>query len=192
MLYNSGKLIEPSHLNTPVKLIYDIDTTQIAPLLSADQDYILSLEGYAQYLSDDHHSLVSETTLFTLSLKNLTYYFKEQLKPYYGHLLIEYDSESGLLFLLNGDNESLLLNTLTTSSQGRKILDSMLVNKYNIIGQFNDYSFNWNNLQFTIYLKVTNNDSVVNLITRDPSTGQDVRIYPITCQVITRGRTNII
>lgn len=180
MSYSNDNIIDASDLETPIKILYDLDTTKVQ--LDDKKEYTISLTGVARYKTEE--DTYDEVTLFSTTLKNLTFLTQTAEWSAHGHILLEYDSASGLLFLLNGDGEYFLLNTLTTTSQGQKILNSLMVNKYIVAGKLNFYNFDWHNLSFVTSAKV--------ICTTDDTEIINTNIFGNNCQVITRGRTNLI
>jgi len=87
--------------------------------------------------------------LFDISFKNQTFSTDNPQS-----LDIKYESESGLLLLNVGDSEYVLLNQLSTSNYGKRIVDSIIVNHFEVPGLFDDCQFDMlNNLTFKITIR---------------------------------------
>lgn len=127
--YSDSDLNFPFYLNIPISLDkwYDIfeNSTNCSILLKAVVKYDLS----------------SAIELFSINLKNLT--DGESLEGNRHQIVIRYNSESGLLFLNNGDSSYCLLNQLTTVSNGKKIVDSISSIRHTFAGKFEDPDFDF-------------------------------------------------
>lgn len=138
---------DPSQLDTP--LLLEI------PLRFTDDSAVLQLQAInnIDYLLNENGEIdpVVRTTpivkeLFNIRLKDLTYSdtsliegdktLWEQYTNIY-QMLLRYDSETGLLYIQEGVNDTWhLLNYQTNNSNGDYILQSAVVNKWKIPGSF--------------------------------------------------------
>ena len=104
--------------------------------------------------------------------------------------------------MLSADSEYFLLNTLSTSSKGRRIIDSMTVNTFAIPGLFNDPLFDIKDLFFVLtFTTVTEDGTITSNLTflgDETITGKKFRINTYSAIDLTksyislRGRTNLI
>ena len=67
--------------------------------------------------------------------------------------------------MLSGDSQYFLLNTLSTSAKGQRIVDEMEVNTFAISGLFEDPLFDIKNLDFILRMTVYGEDTIVNDLT---------------------------
>ena len=143
--------------------------------------------------------VVTPKTLFDITLKNLTW--GNPIEEEFNVFDLGYDSESGLLYLSSADSEYFLLNTLSTSAKGQRIVDSMLVNTFAIPGLFNDPWFDIKKLYFTLTLVTYAADGTITstlTITDQATTGATIRINGASLidlsksYISLRGRTNLI
>lgn len=110
---------------------------------SSDDNIFFNVILDAQYANNQ------PITLFDVTFKNQTF---STIAP--NSLSIKYESESGLLLLNVGDSEYVLLNQLSTSNYGKRIIDSIVVNHFEIPGLFNDCNFNMlSNLKFKVTIR---------------------------------------
>lgn len=144
-------------------------------------------------------SEIPPKTLFDITLKNLTW--GNSAEQVVNDLFINYDSEDGLLYLSSADSKYFLLNTLSTSAKGQRIVDNMVVKTFAIPGNFNDPCFDIKQMYFQFIITTwTDNGSVVSplTITGDTITGEHVSLNPYTSMncnksyINLRGRTNLI
>lgn len=93
-----------------------------------------------------------EQILFSVVLKNLTLFTNSitNLNNSAINLNLKYNSETGLLFLKYGNSNDKILNLLNTSDTGEKIVDSFMINKFSLPGQFNYPGFNTTNLKLEL------------------------------------------
>lgn len=158
--------------------------------------------GMKEDLTDpDLPSLALEPkTLFDVTLKNLTWGNPIEHQVYSFDL--GYDSESGLLYMLSADSEYFLLNTLSTTAKGQRLVDSLTSNTFAITGLFNDPAFNIKNLYFILTIITYSTDGTITskltLTGDDTITGGDKQINyctslnPAHSYISIRGRTNLI
>lgn len=161
------------------------------------KDHNLSFDDFTDFEQLDSLGL---KTLFNVTLKNLTWGNSAEESRYTFDL--GYDSESGILYLLSADSEYFLLNTLSTSSKGRRIIDSMTVNTFAIPGLFNDPLFDIKDLFFVLtFTTVTEDGTITSNLTflgDETITGKKFRINTYSAIDLTksyislRGRTNLI
>lgn len=128
-----------SDLPMPIEVL--INAALYGDRTNTDIFYNIILE--AQYAENE------AITLFDITFKNLAY---SSTLP--NILDIKYESESGLLLLNIGDSEYMLLNQLSTSNYGKRIVDSIVVNHFEIPGTFDDCNFNMlSNLKFKVTIR---------------------------------------
>ena len=101
---------QPTDLDTPFDLIFKLDKTS-----SSSENITLNIEIPNTNFGAKIHSV------FSLSLKNLDA----------GSYNFIYDSASGLLF--NGDKTK-LLSSQTTTSSGKRVLESLMINTFKLPG----------------------------------------------------------
>ena len=121
-------------------------------------EVLIKTDLYGYYTGDDsffniildvQYAENQSITLFDVTFKNQTY---STTSP--NSLDIKYESESGLLLLNMGDSEYILLNQLSTSNHGKRIIDSIIVNHFEIPGLFDDCQFDMlKNLKFKITIR---------------------------------------
>ena len=88
--------------------------------------------------------------LFDTSLTNLS--FLNNAKRIWT-LDLKYDSNSGLMFLELGNNDRLLLSRLSTVSTGKRIVNSIIVEKHFLSGNFESYIFDLSKVKITLEVK---------------------------------------
>lgn len=142
---------------------------------------------------------IDPKTLFDVTLKNLTWGSSAEEAAYAFDL--GYDSESGLLYLTSGDSEYFLLNTLSTSAKGQRIVDAMTVNTFAITGLFEDPWFDINNLYFILKLSIYSPEgTIMDTLTLIDNTTIGTKVEldhfsSLDCDksyISLRGRTNLI
>lgn len=143
-----------------------------------------------QPAGQDHFNVMMEAQykdnnpilLFDVDFKNQTY-GNSSFSTY--HLDIKYESDSGLLLLNVGDSEYMLLNQLSTSEHGKRIIDSIIVNHFEIPGLFDTPAFEPLNGNLKFKVTVQSNATT-------SSTYYSRWLTPGDVQINLRGRTNLI
>ena len=129
-----------SDLAIPIECLANLKLVCGSEALPEQDRYIVDL--FAQYGNNE------PINLFSVTFKNQTY---SQNSSTANILSIKYESDSGLLLLNVGDSEYMLLNQLSTSNYGKRIIESITVNKFEIPGTFDDPNFDMlHNLKFTL------------------------------------------
>lgn len=177
-ILNEQSCSENSDLATPIEAFFSLHLYGTVPTKddgTYEQDYF-NVIFEAQYEEND------PILLFDVSFKNQTY---SRLNPL--TLDLKYESDSGLLLLNVGDSEYMLLNQLSTSNYGKRIVESLTVNHFEIPGVFENPLFELQKLKF----KVTVNSNV------ETRTGAETDLFNrwITkddVEIISKGRTNLI
>lgn len=130
----------PSDLNTPINVCLDIPLKDHDKFDNAtDIKDRLVLKAVYQYKDENEKEIYEEKDLFNIVLSNLTY-SKEEWKK----LQLNYNSETGLIFLNLGDNSyPKLLTSLNTTDTGERVVDYYETNKFFIPGIFEypEFSF---------------------------------------------------
>lgn len=98
-----------------------------------------------------------EVLLFSIVLNNLNY--KKLKDEDYETLNLRYDSATGLLFLKQADLSEQLISLLTTSDEGKRIVQEYTTNKFNIPGKFNFPNFDITKLSFILRYKRDDKDN---------------------------------
>lgn len=173
--FNSTDDNKPSDLSYPINVLFNFNLDKIAKDIKSSNS-ILNLNFEVSYKGTKY-------TLISLGLKNLPY--GERNEETY-QLSIRYDSEAGILFLDMGDSRYFLLNTLTTLSSGKKIVDYLSVKKYSNPGIFEDYTFDQNQVFFETKAYLTANNTSDNSIILSSSNDY----YNVSINA--RARTNLI
>ena len=140
-----GEIVDPSLLDTPV--IFEI------PIHFKDSTAKLTFTV--------NDSVQNTTyTLFDINLTNLPVYSGAVNTNAAGTLyagtrksqfLLRYDSESGLMYIQEGDEDTWhLLNYQTDNAQGEYLLQSAVVNKWKMLGKFKSPSSKPSNYTFSL------------------------------------------
>lgn len=98
---------------------------------------------------------------------------------------LKYDSNSGLLYILDGSDSGVFrpITLQTTTNSGERIVDNLSVNKFTIPGIFDWSDFDLTKVNFKL---------IVSSIGKQVITDDDTIINTTNCDIICRGRTNLI
>ena len=144
-------------------LSFLIQNTLIEYYTNMKVNCVLSVRMRENLDSEYPSAPLEEKMLFNVTLKNLTW--GNHIEDIQNRFDLGYDSESGLLYMLSGDSQYFLLNTLSTSAKGQRIVDEMEVNTFAISGLFEDPLFDIKNLDFILRMTVYGEDTIVNDLT---------------------------
>ena len=155
---NGTDLYSKSDLETPFLLTFNVS----------------NVSNFTDSLSTVHAVIQSEESeqsehAHTLDLFNISFTNSNNEKSY----LLEYNSQTGDLCLLVG-NDRKIITLLTTYSSGKRIISSITTNKMMLPGSFDGY--NWEQIKIIIYYQNCNIDL-------DASEGYGINCY---------ARTNLI
>jgi len=122
-----------SMLETPFQAFFQIDLSNLNTIV--DNPYItLKIRNIARESS--------EMQLFSVALNKIAFGTSGQGEPTNTNTItIKYDSETGLLFLSDDNNEYRILNRLTTTTTGARLINGITSIKYNIPGTYDDCSY---------------------------------------------------
>ena len=135
----------PSDLSTPIECMITLPITQEyvnerAVPRNTDENIIESVSLVAsRFYTDDGQEKLEELTLFHVNLINLSY-SQQGKNP--ALLRLQYNSETGLLFLGYGsDVSNKVLTLINTTDTGERIVESFSSNKFFIPGLFDSPDF---------------------------------------------------
>lgn len=182
------------HFNDNVEmsdLVYDW-LEENATRVPEEKDIILSCQAVAHYSYEiEGISYVTPSKeLFDIELQNLTFNGDEG-RDY--HFNLSYDSETGLLYMQHGHSQIFLLNTLSTSAYGQRVVKAMKSSIFNLPGKFNDPLFDINNLKIEIIINVSVDGENQDPIMEDNTLViNDIILDLNRSGVFAIGRTNLI
>lgn len=108
----------------------------------------------------------------TLSSFLLTNWVKDSEENDYYHINLSYNSDSGTIYYTYGNSQSKILNSLNTTSSGKKLVTDLLVNKFKFPGSL-DTNISWHDISIIV---TVGNGAVIDT----PTNGYALEIYPRT------------
>lgn len=132
---NTSGLTKPSMLDTPIDFEVELNNGEIG---AYDE-----LEIRLDLVYDNSPSPSPSIELFDLFLQNFT--IDSGL-----HTFLRYDSDSGIMFIKFGDTKEKLLNLRYATTEGKKIVKSLNIQKYKIPGIFTAPTIDYTKLQFKL------------------------------------------
>ena len=147
------------------------------------------------YYEGQTRKVLFDTSLTNLSFLNNTPDYSPENRVW--TLDLKYDSNSGLMFLELGNNDRLLLSRLSTVSTGKRIINSIIVEKHFLSGNFESYIFDLSKVTLTLeikaFLQLPNGDQI-ELQLRKGNQQQEEGIFAANHigYIDMRARTNLI
>ena len=149
-----------SALSSPFVLHFNLDLQNVTT-----NDVPISI--IAQY---QNHS----TTLASFTLTNWTKYSNDEDQDFYV-IHLTYNSESGTLYYSYGNSQSKILNSLNTTSSGKKLVSNLLVNKFKYPGSL-ETDVDWSKINIVI----SSNQPVIFEPNSSSNSDYLLEIYPRT------------